>query len=254
MGDLIAGWYDLLSTFTRALTDPVVRLSDLVGLPPLTAVLLGLLGSVSPCQITTGLGAAALVGRRPGARTLVAGLFYALGKATTYALLGLLFVLLGQAIAQSTIPVIQVVRRALGPLMLIAGLVLLDIVRPRLAFGPGQRIADAAALRFDAGRPAGAFVLGATFALAFCPTLFFLFFGLLIPLALATPGGVVYPALFAFGTTIPMLVLLAALTFGLRGASEAGGLATRVQPALTRAAGLVLLLAGLNDTIVYWFV
>ena len=92
------------------------------------------------------------------------------------------------------------------------------------------------------------------FALAFCPTLFLLFFGVLIPLAVASPGGLVFPALFALGTALPLLALLALLGLGLGDAARQGSLMQRAQPVLTQLAALVLIAAGVNDTIVYWFV
>lgn len=252
MQDLALQWYSLLSVFTRELTQPIQELSASIGLPPVTAVLLGLLGSLAPCQLTTGVSAVALIGRKVEGRPIASGLAYVAGKALVYGVLGLLFVLLGQAIAQSSIPVIQAVRRLLGPLMLIVGLVLLGVLRTRFTFGLGDRLAAAAADRLDASRPTGAFVLGGAFALAFCPTLFLLFFGLLIPLALVSPGGVVYPALFALGTAIPMLIVLGAIAVGVRSSIGVTRMVTRFQPALTQLAGLILLFTGLNDTIVYW--
>lgn len=254
MGELVGQWYSLLSTLTRTFGQPVRELSDSIGIAPLSAVLLGLIGSLAPCQLTTGVSAVALIGRRVEGRPLLAGLFYVAGKATVYALMGLAFVALGQAVALGSIPVIQVVRRLLGPLMLLVGLVLLGVLRSRVSLGLGERLAAAASERFDASRPLGAYVLGGAFGLAFCPTLFFLFFGLLIPLALVSPGGPAYPALFAFGASLPVLALLAALTFGLRGTGGVTRVLRRAQPLLTQIAGVVLVLAGLNDTIVYWFV
>lgn len=254
MGELVGQWYGVLSTLTRTFAEPIRDLSVEVGIPPVTAVLLGLIGSLAPCQLSTGLGAVALIGRRASGQPLVAGLAYVVGKATVYALIGLLFVVLGQAVAQSSIPAIQIVRRALGPFMLLVGLVLLGVLRARTTFGPGERLASAAADRLDASRPAGAFALGAAFALAFCPTLFFLFFGLLIPLALVSPGGLVYPALFALGTTLPVLLVLALLTLGVGGTGSVTGAFERIQPFATRVAGGILVLTGLNDTVVYWFV
>lgn len=254
MGELVGQWYQLLGTFQRELTEPIRGLIENVGLPPVTALLLGVLGALSPCQLTTGAGAVALIGRHPDRRPLLAGFAYVGGKALVYALLGLLVVLLGQALATSSIPVIQVVRRILGPLMLVIGLVLIGALRSRLTLGLGERVAAFAANRLDATRPRGAFVLGMAFALAFCPTLFLLFFGLLIPLALASPGGLLFPALFALGTAVPLLVLLALLGLGLGGTARASSVMQRAQPILTSVAGFVLIAAGLNDTIVYWFV
>lgn len=255
MGELVGQWYGLLNTLTRTFGVPIHDLALDSSVPLFSAFLFGVIGSLSPCQLTTGISAVALIGRRAEcSRPLLAGLAYAAGKAVVYLLLGLAVVLLGQAIAQSAIPVIQVVRRLLGPLMLIGGLVLLGVLRARIAPALGERIATFAVDRLDATRPQGAFALGMAFALAFCPTLFFLFFGLTIPLALASPGGIIFPAFFALGTTLPLLVVLGALALGAHGATGVARVLQRLQPRLTQVAGVILILAGLNDTIVYWFV
>lgn len=253
MSELVAQWYGLLNTFNRLLNEPIRQLADAAGFAPLTALLLGFLGALSPCQLTTGLSAVALIGRRAEPRALLAGCAYVAGKAATYALLGLAFVALGQAVAQSSIPLIQLVRKLLGPLMLLVGLALLGVFRSRLTLDAGDRLAALAAERLDATRPPGAFALGMAFGLAFCPTLFLLFFGLLIPLAIASPGGIAFPALFALGTTLPVLALLALIGLGVAGRTRAMGALGHAQPFVTQLAGLVLLLTGLNDTLVYWF-
>lgn len=250
MDGLVLSWYNVLGTFSRALTEPIQSLTQSAGFPPLTALLLGFLGALSPCQITTGLSAFALIGRPSHeGRPLLAGFAYVAGKALVYALLGLGFVLLGNALSQSAIPVVVTVRRAIGPLMLLVGLALLGVWRWRVTFGLGETIAARAVERLDATHPRGAFILGAAFALAMCPTLFLLFFGLLVPLALVSPGGAIYPVVFALGTTLPLLGALALVALGLRGRTQAFG---RLPRLVTRAAGLALLLTGLNDTILYW--
>lgn len=249
----VSSWYGVLSTFARLFAEPIKTFADVAGIPPLSAVLFGLLGGLSPCQLTTGASALALIGRRPSPATLLAGLSYTAGKALVYALIGLAFVLVGSGLTVGSIPVVVAARKVLGPLMLVAGLVLVGLLRPRVPFSFGDLVALFASDRLDATRPAGAFLLGGAFSIAFCPTLFFLFFGLTIPLALASPGGPVYPALFALGTTLPMLVLLGTLALGARRWAVTGAVA-RVQPFLTQLAGVVLLASGLNDTLVYWVV
>lgn len=250
---LVGSWYGTLSILTRLFGEPIKALADGAGIPPVSAVLFGLLGALSPCQLTTGVSALALIGRRPSPSTLLAGLSYTAGKALVYALIGLAFVVVGSAVSTGSIPFIVTARKLLGPLMLIVGLALIGLIRFRMPFGFGDRLALYASDRLDATRPTGAFLLGAAFSLAFCPTLFLLFFGLLIPLALSSPGGAAYPALFALGTTLPMLAVLAALALGSERWSVTGALA-RVQPRLTQLAGFVVLVAGLNDTVVYWFI
>jgi hypothetical protein len=94
--------------------------------------------------------------------------------------------------------------------------------------------------------------LGTAFSFAFCPTLFLLFFGLTIPMALASPVGAAYPGLFAVGTSLPLLVLAAAVTSGIGTMRRAAVSAQRVASWLRLATAVVLLLAGLNDTLTYW--
>jgi cytochrome c-type biogenesis protein len=249
MTEIARGWYEFLATLDGTLGEPLRALVASTTIGPLAALLLGILGALSPCQITTGIGAVALIGRRPTAGALVSGLAYAAGKATTYAFIGVLFITVGAAVDASAIPVAQVVRRLLGPLMLVVGLALLGVVHPRVGFAFGDRIARAAGDRLDPTRPPGAYALGVAFGFAFCPTLFLLFFGLLIPLALASPTGAVYPAIFALGTTLPVFVVLTLLWLGV---GDSRGLTRRAEHLLTRLAGVIALLVGLSDTLVYW--
>jgi len=96
-------------------------------------------------------------------------------------------------------------------------------------------------------------ILGMAFALAFCPTLFLLFFGLTVPLALTSSYGIVYPIVFGLGTSLPLIVLAALVAFG--GTAQHGALLGLGSAGrwIRPAAALVLLLAGFNDTFVYWF-
>jgi cytochrome c biogenesis protein CcdA len=66
----------------------------------------------------------------------------------------------------------------------------------------------------------GALPLGIVLALAFCPYSAVLFFGVLIPLAFKTRGGVGLPALFALGTGIPVMLFGTLLSLGVAGAAK----------------------------------
>ncbi len=66
----------------------------------------------------------------------------------------------------------------------------------------------------------GGFLLGAIFALAFCPYSAVLYFGVLIPLALKSAGGISFPAVYALGTGLPVLVLGTLLSLGVSGVSS----------------------------------
>src|SRR5574341_2023964 len=117
MAELALSWYGWMSGLTGELSLSLREAALGTGMPPIAVVfVLGIIGALSPCQLTTGLGAIALIGRRPRAMQLLAGLAYVAGKATTYGALGLLFVALGEIVTSSAVPVIGVIRRILGPL------------------------------------------------------------------------------------------------------------------------------------------
>lgn len=252
MREFVIEWYAALSALNAAVAAPLRDAGDAIGLPAFSALVFGLIGATAPCQLTTSAGALAYVARgaaHVGGRAAVARcvIAYVGGKVLVYTAVGLVVIVAGRELVP--IAAIVVVRKALGPLMIVLGLYFLGLVP--LRFSVGQGIADWIEARAGAGA-GGAFLLGAAFSCAFCPTLFLLFFVLTIPLALTSPVGVVYPALFALGTALPLLALSAVVAFG-TGAFRPTVAGTRRATAWLRpAAGVVLVLAGLNDTVTYW--
>jgi cytochrome c-type biogenesis protein len=92
------------------------------------------------------------------------------------------------------------------------------------------------------------------FAFTFCLTLFWLFFGLTIPLALDSPGGLVFPGVFALGTTLPLLFFAALLTSGANNLHAIIQRTKRFDVWAQRAVGIVFVLIGLNEILLYWFI
>ena len=252
MRDLITTWYTLLSGLSGTLTEPITAFGDGLGVPLVSVLLFGLLGATSPCQLTTGAGALAYLARRPDSHGGVsrAALAYLLGKMLVYTLAGVVVILAGQGLAHGAIPVVMVARKLVGPLMLALGVYLLGFIP--LRFSVGQRLTSWLERQAGPGT-GGAFLLGVAFAFTVCPTLFLLFFGLTVPLALRSPVGLVYPAVFALGTSLPLLGLAGLLAVGVGGTAGYLRGARRVGIWLRPIAAVVLLLAGLHDTVVYWF-
>jgi len=247
---LVVTWYGWLSGLTQGLVLVLQDLADNIALPAAAAVIFGLIGATSPCQLTTNLGALAYAAGRAGrGRALGLTLAYVAGKVTVYTLVGAAVVLAGLQLQAVSIPVVLIARKALGPLMIVVGLVLVGVWRPR--FTIGQRLA--ARLRGGAGTGVpGAYLLGLVFALAFCPTLFWLFFGLTIPLALKTAGGWSFAGLFAIGSSLPLLAVAALVTAGAGAIEGLVGSIGRLERPLRIVAAVVLVIAGLHDTLVYW--
>jgi cytochrome c-type biogenesis protein len=98
----------------------------------------------------------------------------------------------------------------------------------------------------------GAYLLGVAFSFAFCPTLFWLFFGLTIPLALRSAGGWAFPGLFALGASVPLLLATGIIAAGVVAIHQVTGNLARIGRPLRVAAAVVLLVAGFHDTLIYW--
>jgi hypothetical protein len=71
----------------------------------------------------------------------------------------------------------------------------------RISFGRGGGRLSALGAKVADWGMIGGFLLGTLFAFAFCPYSAALFFGVLIPLALKSAGGVALPAVYAIGTS-----------------------------------------------------
>ena len=248
---LMGEWYLLLSQFSAALTVPVSDLADRVELPFVIVVLFGLVGAVSPCQLTTNLSAMAYVSSRLGeGRPWREALAYVFGKVLVYTIVGGAAVLFGLQLQAAAIPVVVAARKALGPLMILIGLGLLGVLRLRGSVG--SRVSAWLQARLPRTGAWGAFLLGVTFSFTFCPTLFWLFFGLMIPLALRSPAGWTFPGLFAVGTTLPLVAYAGLLAAGNRAGRGFMERLKRSGPLVMRVAGAVFILAGINDTLTYW--
>lgn len=251
MSEFARAWYQVLNSLFLGLGAPLREIALAPGASLLGASLLGILGATSPCQLSTNASAIAYLGLsadQPGKRIARTTGAYIAGKILVFGLAGVLAVMLKEGLQSAAIPMVVVIRKALGPLMLLVGLAMLGVWRPRLALG------HAFSLRLRervAGGPLGAFLLGIAFSFAFCPTLGLLFFGYVIPMSIASSVGILYPAAFALGTTAPLILMSSVLGFSSE--SWMADRLVRLNPWIGRAAGATFLLAGINDTLLYWF-
>lgn len=218
------------------MTDPLVG--------PATALWLGILTSISPCPLASNIAAVAYVGRRVGdpGRVLLAGIAYSLGRALTYVLVAAVVVSSLLSIPSVSFFLQQRMNQVLGPVLLLAGLAMLGVLRvPGLA-GRGEGALDRRLA--NAGLP-GAVGLGALFALSFCPVSAGLFFGGLLPLATGAGSRVVLPAIYGVGTGLPVVALSLVLAFGAGRIGRAFDALSRFERVATRATGAAFVLAGL---------
>ncbi len=178
-----------------------------------TALWLGILTSISPCPLATNIAAVSYVGTqvdRPR-RVVWAGLLYAAGRALAYVLVGGLLVLGLLSAPRLSHALQRWMTAALGPLLLLTGLVLMGAIRLPLG---GRGVPESLQRRVDRMGLPGAALLGFVFALSFCPISAALFFGSLVPLALETRSSVLLPSAYGLGTAVPVLGFAVPLGLG----------------------------------------
>ncbi|KLA29828.1 sulfite exporter TauE/SafE family protein [Bacillus wiedmannii] len=213
-------------------------------IPLLFAFLLGIVGTLAPCQLTGNISAITLYGNQ----SLQKGhawkhiLLFILGKIIAFTTLGLLVWFLGKEIQQILTLYFPWLRKIIGPLLILMGLMLAGIIKGRSFFS----------IKFIRKQnEVGSFLLGFFFSLAFCPTMFVLFFGTLIPLSFSYNYGYLFPTFFSIGTALPIVILLFIISYlGLNGALLKKS--RKIGKNIQLIAGVLLILVGIYDISLYW--
>lgn len=195
------------------------------------AAWLGIVTSISPCPLATNIAAVSYLGRRLESRRLATWgvLSYASGRALTYAVIGVLIALGIAAAPQASMWMQQYISPFVGPILVFVGLILLGWIPLRLSFSAiNPDSAEGLARR----GLAGAFILGVLFALTFCPISAALFFGSLLPLAIATDAQLPVFVVYGLATALPVGALALLVVVG-------AGSATRVLSNVQRWQGRI---------------
>jgi cytochrome c biogenesis protein CcdA len=230
---------------------------DLIGamvssnIPVLSALFLGLMTAISPCPMATNIAALAYVSRRATERryAVMTGALYTLGRMFSYSILGIIIIVAGLEIPGVASFLQDFGEQVMGPLLIVVGVIMLSANRISIGLGGGR-------LSAIGGRVAnwgmiGGFLLGALFALAFCPYSAVLFFGVLIPLALKSAGGVALPAVYAIGTGLPVLVFGTLLSVGVARVSNWLNVVTRAEKVIRVATSIIFIGVGIY-LVVLW--
>jgi cytochrome c biogenesis protein CcdA len=222
-----------------------------INIPVLSALLLGLITAISPCPLATNIAAIAYVSRKATERryAVITGALYTLGRMFSYSIIGVLIIVTGLEIPGVATFLQDFGEQVLGPLLIVVGVIMLSINKIPLSLGGGK-------LSSIGGKVAnwgmiGGFLLGALFALAFCPYSAVLFFGVLIPLALKTSGGVTLPAVYAIGTGLPVLVFGTLLSLGVARVSTWLNAVTRAEKIIRVAVSIIFIGVGIY-LVVLW--
>ena len=222
-----------------------------LNIPVLSALFLGLITAVSPCPMATNIAAIAYISRRVTDRkyAIMTGTLYTLGRMFSYSVLGILIIVIGLEIPWVASFVQDFGEQALGPLLIVIGLIMLSIDKIPFAQGSG-RIPSLGGKVANWGM-VGGFLLGALFALAFCPYSAVLFFGVLIPIALKSTGGIALPAVYAIGTGLPVLIFGTLLSAGIAGVSSWLNAITRVERIIRIIVSIIFIGVGIYYVVLW---
>lgn len=242
--------YDLFNQVSNLLSQPLVNIGlSTKSIPIVSAFILGIVGALAPCQFTGNLGANTVYGNQSIQKRIAwkGVIFFTLGKIVVFSSLGLLVWLVGSEVRFSLITYFPWIRRIVGPMFILIGLFMIGFIKIHSSFSIGsipERLQQRGSL--------GAFLMGVSFTLGFCPTMFTLFFITLMPMASAVSYGAVLPIIFAIGTSLPLIIAIFLIWYLGLGGTLIKKKGRKLGIFVQKTAGVLMLILGFLDTITYW--
>ncbi len=218
--------------------------------PILAAFALGLLTAVSPCPLATNITATAFISKNITSKrkVVLSGLLYTFGRVFSYTLIGALIYF-----GLSKFQVAKLFQgngeKFIGPIMIVIGLIMLDVIK--LNFGRTNNLTNQLSEQFKTKGLLGSFLMGALFAMAFCPYSGALFFAMLIPMTLASDLGLVLPVVFSIGTGLPVILFALVIAYSIEKLSYYFKMVTQIEKIMRKVAGITFLLTGLYYINIY---
>ena len=221
------------------------------GFPVAAAFLLGLFTAISPCPLATNITAIGFISKDIESRRRIFrnGLLYTLGRVVTYAGLGVILIPVlreGASVFAIQKGVGYWGELVIGPVLFVSGVFMLwghRLNLPKFGFsGENERVKG-----LKGGL--GSLLLGVLFSLAFCPTSGVFYFGILIPMAAVTTGGMWLPVIYAVATGLPVVVVAWILAYSMAGLGRFYNRMQAVERWMRRIVGWLFIGIGL-----YYFV
>ncbi|MBN2801643.1 MAG: sulfite exporter TauE/SafE family protein [Deltaproteobacteria bacterium] len=226
---------------------------DAVYIAITSALWLGILTSISPCPLAANIVAVSYLGKdvkRP-LNVLIHGLLYTLGRTISYVSIAFIAVKGVEFIPQISFFLQSRMNQILGPVLIIAGFIIIEIIPLPVLSGGGV----SGRLKGIANKlpVLGPIILGLFFALTFCPVSAALFFGTLIPLAIKYESSLLIPLLYGMGTALPVVIFSAVIAFSTNKVAKIFNTLKTVEPWMRKITGAVFTLAGLYYVLIYIF-
>ena len=218
-------------------------------IPLLAALALGLLTAIAPCPLATNITATAFIAKTINSRkkVLFSGLLYTFGRMFSYTAIGAIIYF-----GANTFQIAKLFQgngeKYIGFILVILGLIMLDIIK--LNFIKGGNWIDQLSDKFKTKGLLGAFLLGALFALAFCPYSGALFFGMLIPMT--NKSGLAIPVAFSVGTGLPVILFAFVIAFSMEKLGIYFKAITKIEKIMRILAGVTFIVTGLYYINIYF--
>lgn len=217
----------------------------------LTAFILGLMTAISPCPLATNISAIGFISRdiENRRRVFIKGLVYTLGRAVSYTALGVIL-FLGASKMKVSLLFQGWGEKLLGPVLVLIGVFMLDFIRIKFPGFSGltERMGEHSKRSYW-----GTLLLGMVFAMAFCPYSGVLYFGMLIPVTIASASGLYLPVIFAIATGLPVIIFAWLLAYAV---GNVGRLYDRIKNFelwFRRLVAVVFILAGMYYIVIFFF-
>jgi len=227
-------------------------LLDSSNLPFLSAFILGIMTAISPCPLATNITAIGFISKDLENKKIIFfnGIWYTLGRAFSYTAIGVIL-FLGASKFQVARLFQSNGEKYLGPLLIIIGILMLDFIRIKFpGLGKlGERFQNT---KFK-NNGWSAFVLGLIFALAFCPYSGVLYFGMLIPMTIASASGLYLPVVFALATGLPVIIVAYILAFSISGIGNFYNKVKIFEKWFRRLVSAVFIIVGIYYTWMFYF-
>jgi len=216
-------------------------------IPVLSAFLLGILTSISPCPLATNITAIAYISKdtKTPKYTILSGLFYILGRVISYTLLATL-IYFGFSFFQISRIFQGWGDKVLGIVLILIGLTMFGVVKINIK--NNNQIIEKAKLWLANKGYFGSLLLGMLFALAFCPYSGVLFFGVVIPLVISSVGGLLLPTFFALGTGLPVVIFSFLIAFSVKTVSKAFQSVQKIEKYIRYVVASIFILTGIYYT------
>ncbi len=210
---------------------------------------LGLLCAVSPCPLANNVAAAGFLAQncRKKIVLLASGLLYAAGRSLTYVVLSWILITGMAAVPGLSHTLQKYMNLLMGPLLLIVSVFLLDLIDLPL---PNWTVKTQVLQQFiKHSRGVGSLLLGAFFALTFCPTSAAIYFGNLLPLMLSSSMPLALAVVFGLATALPVIAVSVILALFSGKIGKAFNCLDKTQFWMRRGTGFLFMALGLWMTL-----